>query len=120
MFLETVAIKEVHDDVEGALTANCSHREICWLKTAPVQTVAGQVALKTALVTLVAHCFDTIALKPQQVEIFRHPDGAPHLAPAADLPAALIDALTTRVRVSISHTREYAVGLAVLSGPNKG
>jgi phosphopantetheinyl transferase (holo-ACP synthase) len=71
-----------------------------------VQSLAGALALKRALVALWAAAGCDAAVEPREFELSHHDSGAPRLV-AAPRGLALADVL-----VSISHTRGWAYGLA--------
>ena len=78
--------------------------EIAGLGSRRVQSLAGALALKRALVRVWAGAGTAVA--PRDFEIGHHDNGAPRLV-AAPAGVALAD-----VYVSISHTRQWAYGLA--------
>jgi len=81
-----------------------SPREIDGLGSRRVQSLAGALALKRALARLWAGA--GVAAAPGEFEVGHHASGAPRLV-AAPGGVALAD-----VYVSISHTRQWAYGLA--------
>jgi phosphopantetheinyl transferase (holo-ACP synthase) len=84
-----------------------SPAEIAELGERPVQSLAGFLALKSALVALWADAGVATPAAPRDFEISHHPGGAPRIASAPPGPAGVF--------VSISHTRTWAYGLAALS-----
>lgn len=112
--LEVVSIAEVERE-RDALGARCfGDEELLALSKRRAQTTAGFLAAKRALVRLFAEP-GRPPLGEKDFVLTHKPSGAPHLA---SLPPAL-QALG-RVRVSISHTRAYAYGLAVLERGPRG
>lgn len=91
-------------------------REYCWKKAFPEQHFAGRFAIKEAVakafMTGIGSHFGWL-----DIEVVRNPaTGAPSVAlhgKAADYARAVG---VTRILVSISHTREYAMASAVLAG----
>jgi holo-[acyl-carrier protein] synthase len=95
-------------------------REYCWKKAFPAQHFAGRFAIKEAVakafMTGIGSHFGWL-----DIEVVRNPaTGAPSVAlhgKAADYARAVG---VTRILVSISHTRDYAVASAVLAGDGAG
>jgi len=83
-----------------------SPAEVAALGSRRAQSVAGALALKRALVGLWADAGVPVAAVPRNFELGHHDSGAPRLV-AAPEGVALAD-----VYVSISHTRQWAYGLA--------
>jgi phosphopantetheinyl transferase (holo-ACP synthase) len=103
--LETLAIADLEAERATIEARDFTPAEIAGLGRRRVQSLAGSLALKRALVALWSKAgFGTAA--PREIEIAHRPSGAPCVAAAPPgLPAAL---------VSIAHTRDWAYGLAVL------
>jgi len=106
--LETLAIADVDAERDAIVARDFSPAEIADLGRRRVQSLAGSLALKRALIALWGEAgFAPVA--PREIEIAHRPSGAPHVAA---MPPGLPGAL-----VSIAHTRTWAYGLAVLPPP---
>lgn len=103
-YLETLQVATVEAGRRGIETDDFSPGEIAALGSRRAQSVAGALALKRALVRLWADA--GAAAAPRDFELGHHASGAPRLV-AAPQGVALAD-----VFVSISHTRQWAYGLA--------
>lgn len=105
--LETLAIAEVEAERATVEARDFSPAEIADLGRRRVQSLAGALALKHALIALWGDAGFTADIAPRDIELAHRPSGAPQIAAAPPgLPAAL---------VSIAHTRAWAYGLAVLA-----
>jgi len=104
--LETLAIAEVEAARDTIEARDFSPAEIADLGRRRVQSLAGFLALKRALVALWRDAGFAAAAAPRDVELAHRASGAPQVAAA---PPGLPEAL-----VSIAHTRHWAYGLAVL------
>jgi phosphopantetheinyl transferase (holo-ACP synthase) len=102
--LETLQVAAVDAGRRQIEEEHFSPREIADLGSRRVQSLAGALALKRALVRLWSAA--GAAAAPREFEIGHHASGAPRLV-AAPGGVALAD-----VHVSISHTRQWAYGLA--------
>jgi phosphopantetheinyl transferase (holo-ACP synthase) len=103
--LETLSVPDVEAG-RAEIEAHFSPAEIVDLGRRRVQSLAGSLALKRALVALWADAGIAAAAVPREFEIAHLPSGAPRLVAA---PCGSSGAL-----VSISHTRLWAYGLACL------
>ena len=103
--LETIQVAEVEAGRGRIEAEHFSPAEIAALGSRRAQSVAGALALKRALARLLADTGGAPAA-PRDFELGHHPSGAPLLLAA---PAGV--ALAS-VFVSISHTRQWAYGLA--------
>jgi phosphopantetheinyl transferase (holo-ACP synthase) len=103
--LETLAIADVEAERAHIEARDFTPAEIDGLGRRRVQSLAGSLSLKRALIALWGEAgFAPVA--PREIEIAHRPSGAPCVAVAPPgLPAVL---------VSIAHTRSWAYGLAVL------
>jgi len=111
----SVQIAEVAARREELLREQCTGDERSELAGRHVQSLAGSLALKQALVVLLGGPRGADDVRPSEIEIRRRADGAPTVT---RLPAALQTgglAVPPTLRVSISHTRDAAVGLAVVT-----
>jgi hypothetical protein len=109
-FLETVLVAEVERDRDTVLAAHFSERERRALDGRSARSVAGDLALKRALVR-VAAARDVRAAETD-FEIGRAPGGAPAVLVAPD---GFPIAPGGPVFISIAHGRQTACGLAVLA-----
>jgi phosphopantetheinyl transferase (holo-ACP synthase) len=105
--LETLQVAAVDAERGQIEEEHFSPREIADLGSRRVQSIAGALALKRALVRLWSAA--GAATVPREFEIGHHANGAPRLA-AAPGGVSLAD-----VYVSISHTRQWAYGLTALA-----
>jgi phosphopantetheine--protein transferase-like protein len=106
---ETIAIEAAASDRARIEEEHFRDAEIADLGNRRVQSLAGALALKRALVALWAEAAGGAApARPRDFGIGHLGSGAPLLVSA---PPGLDPA---RVRVSISHTREWAYGLAAV------
>jgi len=103
-YRETLQVAAVEAERRGIEAEHFSPAEIAALGGRRAQSVAGALALKQALVRLWAEA--GAAAAPRDFELGHHASGAPRLV-AAPAGVALTD-----VHVSISHTRQWAYGLA--------
>jgi phosphopantetheinyl transferase (holo-ACP synthase) len=106
--LASLAIAEVEAERDAIEARDFSPEEIADLGRRRVQSLAGSLALKRALIALWGEAgFAPVA--PRDIELAHRDSGAPQVVAAPrGLPAAL---------VSIAHTRAWAYGLAVLPQP---
>jgi phosphopantetheinyl transferase (holo-ACP synthase) len=111
--LATLAIDAVKRQPADERMMSFSPEERRQLADAPVQTIAGRLAAKQAVRTLLAETASP-AVSDADFEIVADAHGAPHLRdwPALALRAALSP--RSELGLSISHTRDHAYGLAVL------
>lgn len=109
--LETLQVAAVAAERERIEAEHFASREIVDLGTRRVQSLAGALALKRALVGVWSAAGAVTA--PRDFELGHRDNGAPRLL-AAPAGVALEDVL-----VSISHTRQWAYGLAT-TAPERG
>jgi phosphopantetheine--protein transferase-like protein len=105
--LETLAVASVEAERRQIEEQHFSPEEIAALASRRHQSLAGSLALKRALAALWADA-GCAAADPRDFVLFRHESGAPRLA-AAPVGIPLAD-----VSISISHTRQWAYGLAAI------
>jgi phosphopantetheinyl transferase (holo-ACP synthase) len=104
--LETVSISDIESDKEAVLEAYFTRRESEKLKEGTIATMCGNLAVKRAAKkVLSAGGFSGLVEKA--IEIGRNKNGAPEVTFHRD------DFPGEEVRVSISHTKDFAYGLAV-------
>jgi phosphopantetheinyl transferase (holo-ACP synthase) len=108
--LETTAVAAVEAERGRIEERHFSAGEISDLGKRRVQSLAGFLALKRALAALWADAGHPAPAEPRDFELAHYPSGAPRLV-AVPAGVALAD-----VFVSISHTRQWAYGLAVIGG----
>jgi len=106
--LETIRVAAVAAGRGQIVEEHFSPRETADLGRRRVQSLAGFLALKRALVGLWAAAGAAAEAAPRDFELGHHASGAPRLV-AAPAGVALAD-----VYVSISHTRQWAYALAAL------
>ena len=114
-FLETVSVSAVENALEEILFSHFTKKERALFEQRPVQSIAGQMALKSAVLRLAADLAAAVRLERQHVEIVRDPSGAPRIGSVICADAELKAVLENELHLSISHTRTTAVGLAVIS-----
>jgi phosphopantetheine--protein transferase-like protein len=108
--LETLAVAEVEAERRQIEERFFSPAEIGDLGNRRVQSLAGFLTLKRALAALGVDTGCATAAGPRDFELSHHANGAPRLV-AVPEGIALAD-----VFVSISHTRQWAYGLAAIGG----
>lgn len=115
--MERISIQAVRD-WESELVRRCfSAAERANLASEPLQTVAGRLALKRAICRLAAHRLGVSSIQEADVEIGRTGNGAPVVVRVAFDDPAIRAVLENQVHVSISHSRQSAVGIAVILKP---
>ena len=113
-FMETIPIASVTGREQAILERYFSMDERAALAHRPAQTIAGQLALKTAICNLVAELFSASPIGETEVEITRTPLGAPRIDRITCSDDGAKARLENDVLVSISHARESAVAVAVI------
>jgi phosphopantetheinyl transferase (holo-ACP synthase) len=106
--LESLPVASIAADRSRVEEEHFTPREIADLGSRRAQSLAGALALKRALVALWEAA--GAAAAPRDFELGHHASGAPRLV-AAPRGVALAE-----VFVSISHTRQWAYGLAAVAG----
>jgi len=104
--LETLQVAAVDAARRQIEEEHFSPREIADLGSRRVQSLAGALALKRALVRLVAGA--GVAAVPRDFELGHHTSGAPRIDVTP--PGVVLE----NIFISISHTRQWAYGLAAL------
>jgi phosphopantetheinyl transferase (holo-ACP synthase) len=115
-FLETISIAETETRCAELLTSHFTRREQASFKNKPIQSIAGQLALKTAVCRLADELLNAGSTDPRSIEICRDENGAPNIIEASTPDREINEIIKNEIFVSISHSRETAVGLAVLEG----
>jgi phosphopantetheinyl transferase (holo-ACP synthase) len=96
---------------------HCTETERAALAGRHVQSLAGTIALKAALVDLLSTVCPDLEIARRHVEIGHEPGGAPKvLRLPVPLPTGA-DGSPGKLFVSVTHTNEHAIGLAVLELP---
>jgi phosphopantetheinyl transferase (holo-ACP synthase) len=114
-FLEIVALDEVKAQW-GSISKTWFHQsEIDELSSRPFQSAAGMVALKRALVRLGASRRQAPGLTEKDFTLSHDESGAPRLDAAPAAAFAGTSGGFLKIRLSLSHTRKFACGLAVLA-----
>jgi phosphopantetheinyl transferase (holo-ACP synthase) len=108
--LETLAVAAVEAERRQIEERFFSPAEIGDLGSRRVQSLAGFLTLKRALAALGVDADCATAAGPGDFELSQHANGAPRLVAVRE-GIALAD-----VFVSISHTRQWAYGLAAIRG----
>ena len=109
--LARVSLSEVARDRAGILGESFDASERADLEDQPDRSVAGRLALKRALVDLWGILAPGVPAASRDFVLYRQASGAPGLRSAPGSVAA------STLRVSISHSPDLAVGLAVGSEP---
>lgn len=107
-YIETLQVAAVEAERGRIEAEHFSPAEIANLGGRRAQSVAGALALKQALVRLWAGGGAPVGVTLRDFELGRYENGAPRLV-AAPAGVALAE-----VSVSISHTRQWAYGLAAI------
>ncbi len=110
-FLEIVPVAHVKRSRAVMMKENLSRSEIVRLAHAPAQTIAGIIALKRALVSLV-RATSTSAVTVNEIELSHSRSGAPRLISFAKKRGAAAPAKKD-IRLSVSHTKTHAFAIAV-------
>jgi phosphopantetheinyl transferase (holo-ACP synthase) len=114
-FLKTVLIADFEAHREEMMsTYFCPKERSVWTNK-PARSIAGRIALKSAVCALAQKHFSAKTWSPHDVEIETDPNGAPGVAANSVSDPAFCAALTTEIFVSISHSKTSAAGLAVLA-----
>jgi len=115
-----VRIADVVRD-RAALTAACfTPDELAEIPAGRPQTLAGSLAVKRALVQLAAALGEPVQVAEKDFVLSHDRRGAPRLVSAPAPVGPAVPARLADVRISISHTREWAYGLAVYQGHGHG
>ena len=109
-FLEAVSIAEVEKDRAAIEQRSFTRAERAELSGKRAQTAAGFLALKRALVRLASSVSGDAPLCEKDFVLTHDKNGAPR---CAAIPPACAGA-----RISVSHTREWAYGLAAYQRPS--
>ncbi len=116
-FVETVGIAELRDALgKDALfetvAADFHLEEQSEWGQRPIQSIAGRLALKSAVCELVKKHFPDLCLRRQDVIIDATLEGAPKISEIAAGDIEIVARLKSSVWVSISHSRTHAAGMA--------
>ena len=112
-YLETVSIQDTADAKEAMLEANFSAAETAALRRGRVATISGNLAIKRAVKALLQdNGFANVLEK--EIEVMRDAKGAPRVL------FHVQGISTEQVRVSLSHTRGTAYGVAVYAWEQDG
>jgi phosphopantetheinyl transferase (holo-ACP synthase) len=114
-FLEIVSLAGVKRAKSGIMRRNFSPKEKGRLINAPHQTIAGMLALKRALKKMIAAvCGARTGAK--EIALSHDKNGAPRLVALAQK-AGMPD--KKNIRISVSHSKTHAYGLAMLQQKEK-
>ena len=113
--LKTISVLEVKAAVQDILSNDFTEKEHALFEMRPAQSIAGQLALKSAVCQLAEEIGAAVPLTCRQVEISRQPSGAPTIGSVSSVDTRLNGVLKSALHLSISHTKTTAVGLAVIS-----
>jgi holo-[acyl-carrier-protein] synthase len=116
-FLEIVSLASVKRAKSDLVRRNFSPRKTEKLNSAPLQTIAGVIALKKALVKMItAVCGKRMSGK--DIVLSHDKNGAPRLIAMPEI-AGVGMPDKKNIRISVSHTKTHAYGLAVLHSREK-
>lgn len=110
--LVRISIENFKNNSKSIIEKSFSEEEKKEMAGMKLQSIAARYALKTALINL----FPLIDFQMKNIKIGKNCYGAPIIN---EFPEKLIQChpeLIDRIRVSISHSKLYAAGLAVLFG----
>lgn len=113
--LEILSIEDVESEREGILRRCFSPEERAEVGDRRVQTTAGFFAAKRALVRLFERLGRAGAVRESDFVLTHRDNGAPGIVAAPGDPRPELD-----LRVSISHTKRFAYGLAVAAEVVRG
>ena len=113
--LESVSIAEVEHQRDELAARFFGAEEFAAIAGRRAQTTAGFLAAKRALVRLFAEGAGKPRFEERDFRLTHEPNGAPRVA---SLPAGV--QAEGKLRISISHTRDFAYALAVLEGDLDG
>ena len=111
-FLEIVSLAGVKRARSGIMRRSFSPKETGRLNNAPLQSIAGMFALKKALAKMAAAVCG-VRMNGKEFVLSNDKNGAPRLVA---LPAKSGAGMPDKkdIRISISHSKTHAYGLAVL------
>ena len=112
-YLETVSIQDTAGAKEAVLEANFSAGEMKRLRRGRVATICGNLAIKRAVKALLRDN-GFASLPEKEIAVGRDEDGAPSVLFHAR------GISSEKVRVSLSHTRCTAYGIAVYEQERDG
>jgi phosphopantetheinyl transferase (holo-ACP synthase) len=116
-FLEIVSLAGVKRARSGIIRRNFSPKETDRLNDAPLQSIAGMLALKKALAKMIAAVCG-VRMGGKEIVLSNDKNGGPRLVA---LPAKSGSGMPDKkdIRISISHSKTHAYGLAVLKQREK-
>jgi phosphopantetheinyl transferase (holo-ACP synthase) len=114
-FVETIDIFDVKAHLTFMLAEHFHPSEQERRRQQPVQSIAGRIALKTAVCGLAKKYFPTLCLSQRDVVIDTASDGAPVITDIFTEDEAAAALLKSAVFVSISHSRTRAAGMACIA-----
>lgn len=116
-FLEIVPLAGVKRARSDIMRRNFSPKETNRLNNAPLQSIAGMLALKKALAKMTADVCGK-RMNGKNIVLSIEKNGAPRLVA---LPAKSGAGMPDKkdIRISISHSKTHAYGLAVFQGKEK-
>jgi holo-[acyl-carrier protein] synthase len=116
-FLEIVSLARVKRARSGIMRRNFSLKEIDRLNDVPLQSIAGMFALKKALAKMTAAACG-VRMSGKEFVLSNDKNGAPRLVA---LPVKSGAGMPDKkdIRISISHSKTHAYGLAVLQQREK-
>lgn len=116
-FLEIVPLAGVKRARSGIMRRNFSPTETDRLKNVPLQSIAGMLALKKAVAKMAADVCG-VRMSGKEFVLSNDKNGAPRLVA---LPAKSGVGMPDKkdIRISISHSKTHAYGLAVLQQREK-
>ena len=116
-FLEIVPLAGVRRARSDIMWRNFSSKETDRLNNAPLQSIAGMIALKKALAKMAAAVCG-VRMSGKEIVLSNDKNGVPRLVA---LPAKSGAGMPDKkdIRISISHSKTHAYGLAVLQQRKK-
>jgi phosphopantetheinyl transferase (holo-ACP synthase) len=116
-FLEIVPLAGVKRSMRRLVRSYFSKQETAGPGHASVQSVAGMLACKAALVKMIL-AVAGVRISRKEIVLSHLRNGAPRLAGIARKKRAYVPDIKS-IRISVSHTKTHAYGLAVLQQKGK-
>ncbi len=113
-YLEVVEIDPLRKRREEVLFSSFSKRERDEYAGRSMQSLAGAVALKRAVLCYLGDEAHSPALSERDIELGHSEKGAPRIVTLSGLPAKQAAKTIDRLHISVSHTRTQAYGLVVV------
>lgn len=113
-------IAEVEQERESIMREHFTEGERLQLRERHVRTVAGFLAVKRALVRLAGDCDPDVVVSERDFVLSHKENGAPVVCSGPDCRLTPGGVPSPLLRVSVSHTKLNAYGLAVFGGALHG